>query len=315
MIIWREKRIKILIIFLLILIIVIIFYYVNNNIFNNLSDVINNNKPIRKWAIAYINKSYNNETSTFINILLFNEKNYNFEIYNSLKQMNILQLFVVSGLHINCLISIINYIFKKNKYIKNILSIFICFILFYFVNFSISCLRILILQIIKILNNKISSLNNNLLTGYIIIFLSPRDTVSYSFYLSFICIITINIISIGIKNNYLQLTLINVLLPIVVLPITLSFNNYFNIYSFLFNYIFNPLILFTFITCLLLCWIPILFTIINRYINWIYNLLNIKIDNQLFYMNIHSIVIYVFYFLMIIIVNIVLKTNQYKKEF
>lgn len=91
--------------------------------------------------INLIDNCYINYQKSFIFLLLFGIKDKANDLWQKIISINIIQLFVVSGLHINIFLNIINKILK-NKKIIFVISIIVVFFIGYMVKFSLSTFRI-----------------------------------------------------------------------------------------------------------------------------------------------------------------------------
>lgn len=119
--------------------------------------------------INYLDKLYTGEINTLLKMLIFNLRDYHSEIYQNTKELNIVHLFTVSGLHISILITIIEKIFKKYKLFNFLFSFSILIFIIYLVNFSISSIRVLVTLIIKkISKEKLTGFNSSCLSGILI---------------------------------------------------------------------------------------------------------------------------------------------------
>ena len=119
--------------------------------------------------INYLDKLYNGEINALLKMLIFNLRDYRSEIYQYTKELNIVHLFTVSGLHISILITIIEKIFKKYKLFNFLFSFSILIFIIYLVNFSVSSIRVLVTLIIKkISKEKLTGFNSSCLGGILI---------------------------------------------------------------------------------------------------------------------------------------------------
>ncbi|MGL4948525.1 MAG: ComEC/Rec2 family competence protein [Mycoplasma sp.] len=213
---------------------------------------------LRTEMKSYIDDIYQEPNNQIIRMFIFNDKFYYEDFYSNYKDLGILHLFVVSGLHVSCLCIIINKITGRWKLLNLIIKICLCFFLFYLSNLSISILRILICYVIKIIfyKKKFDSLELNLYVAVIIGVLLPNDAGSYSYILSMMCTIAICIIARYVKSKILVLFLINTLISFLTLPIIIKFNGEINILGFINGLIFNYIIIAFYIFELVFCWMP-----------------------------------------------------------
>ncbi len=235
---------------------------------------------VRYKAINYINLIYGNKsTSDFINLILFNYKSsYSIEIYQKIIQLSIVHLFVISGMHINFLFTLVRKIFfKKEKYtfINNLINILICIVYIYFLNFSIAILRITINCIIKMINKKIKWLSINSISGTFVLLVFPKEVINYGFLMSYLCVITIGLVVKNDLSKLIKVIIINFFCILITLPIIIEINGKINVFAIFLSIIYLPITLFCYFWYLIFAWwIPLLqinmviFNIIDAIINW-----------------------------------------------
>lgn len=235
--------------------IMVIFY-----IFRNILYIDYNNSPffyIRNIMIQHVNDRFKDVNKEFILLLLFNIKDYKSELYQNIVSLNIVQLFVISGFHIQILITIIKKLFKKSKIIEKTLSWSIVLFLLYILNFSLSILRVVIEMVYKhIFKSKLDRIQITSLTGISMMLLNIKNTYSYSFYLIFISLFSIHIINLFIKKRIIATLLVNAIVFISLMPIIISFNEKVNLLSLFFSFVFSPFIIFLFFIILFFAFIP-----------------------------------------------------------
>ena len=97
---------------------------------------------------------------------MFNEKNYYGNFYQNVSNLGITYLFVISEMHINIILLPLRYIFRKKIHIFYYFSIIFCFLYGYVLQYSISLLRILLTNIIRLLSkNKINNISATIISG------------------------------------------------------------------------------------------------------------------------------------------------------
>lgn len=248
------------------------------NLINKKSDFF----YLRNKALDYIKTIYDDELYKFVSMIIFNEKHYDFNFYNDLKKLGLLHLLTVSGFHINIFLIITNKFILKNKKISNIFNIIFVLLYGYFLNFSISCLRIFTYYITKIWFDKYTSL---VLSCLINLFLFCHLSINFGFILSYGCTLLIfRIIDLDI-NNINKSILINLLCSLFSNLVLLSINKYINITSFLFSFIMGPIIIISYL--IIFCtWfinykyiVEIIFLLINK-INKLFLIFNINLEIQ-----------------------------------
>ncbi len=261
--------------------------------------------------INYLDKLYNSEINALLKMLIFNLKDYHSEIYQNTKELNIVHLFTVSGLHISILITIIDKIFKKYKLFNFLFSFSILIFIIYLVNFSVSSIRVLVTLIIKkISKEKLTGFNSSCLGGILIAIIWPYESARFGYILSFLCILTIHFINSLTINKIAKSILINIFLPLVTFNIIVLFNQAFSFNSIIYSYIFSMPIIFLYISSLLLCWIPFLVPffdfvsmILIKIISWATD------SNQLSNFNFNNLINVLFYSLWMIVINIKLMSE------
>lgn len=226
----------------------------------NIANFINNNieNDLREISINHLENIYSAESLSFLKLLLFNEKDFQNETFILFKDLGILHLFVVSGLHVSIITCIFNKIFYKNKIIAKITNLIICSLLWYFSNFSLSILRIIIIIVISFFKyfKSYSSFSKNCIAGIIVCIFFLNDASSYSFILTWICTLLINFICEKTQSNVLKYILINITIFFVTLPIIIKLNRSINILGFINNFGFSWLIILIYIFELVFVWIP-----------------------------------------------------------
>lgn len=226
----------------------------------NIANFINNNieNDLREISINHLENIYSSESLSFLKLLLFNEKDFQNDTFILFKDLGILHLFVVSGLHVSIVTCIFNKIFYKNKTIAKITNLILCSLLWYFSNFSLSILRIIIILVISFFKyfKSYSNFFKNCIAGIFVCVFFVRDASSYSFILTWICTLLINYICEKTESNVLKYILINITIFFVTLPIIIKLNGSFNLIGFINNFGFSWLIMFIYIFELIFVWIP-----------------------------------------------------------
>lgn len=301
-------------------------YYQNNNIYgsiNNYSILKTNDKTIYYYLdlvkTSLLNK-HSNETQLILNKLLFNNDTLPEEAVSIFKELNIIHLLNLSGMHIFVFLLIIKKInFKLNTNLKlqKVIEISFIFLVFIFSNFKVTILRILIYQIIKTIfksfNIIISNYASMHLSFLLIVLLKPYLLFSQSLLLSFLIVNGIMLTKPFYDNDsYIIKSLkISFIVSLIILP----FNNQYNILAVL---IIPIISLFTIYLLYPLCLLTLIFNVFSIYLVAVFNfiLLITNYINQNFnYLkittgNMHNILILIYYCLLILIV---LKSNFFKK--
>jgi competence protein ComEC len=110
---------------------------------------------IRESIQSFVTNNYNEKTSTFINLVIFNTKSGEaWNIYHDMVDLSIVYLIVVSGFHISILRNLIKKCFKKISICGDIVSIVIIAFYCYLLNFAVSVTRVLLMTILTIVIKK-----------------------------------------------------------------------------------------------------------------------------------------------------------------
>ncbi len=307
----------VIVIFGFLIIISLLLFFLNSNFsFHNLDHLFNFKNNPRLLMQQYIDNNYNDNVASCIKLLLFNEKNYETTIYQNIIKLNIVHLFVVSGVHLSALISLVNFLFKKWKWAKNIISILVALFLMYMTNFSISAIRIVLTLLLSLfLANKMNKLNIIILSAIIICLLAPNDAVSFGFILSYMSVIFILIINKIFDNQIIKIFIINIALSLASLPFNIYFNQAFNLFGWIYSFAFGPLIIFIYIISLFFCWIPFLFNVFEFiYINLIELIKNCVNNNHLIKMKIDKNILCLLNFIWCCLIDIYLFKNYQKPK-
>jgi competence protein ComEC len=184
----------------------------------------------------------NEKSSPFLRLILFSDRSEDEEFYFKLKDLSILHLFVISGFHINILFNFLSkYTLKLFKSQFVILGFIVPYL--YLLNFSIPSLKafiFLLFELIskKYLNKSFDRLTILTLVALVITITNPLSIFSYSFTLSMLASINLELLSrIKITNKLLRYLTQNLLMFLGVLPIILMINYEFNLLAVLFNMI------------------------------------------------------------------------------
>ncbi len=236
---------------------------------------------VRKQMMNYIKSSYNKQSTNFIFMLLFGVKNYHSELSQKINFLNLAQLFVVSGLHLQLLHTVLNKIFIHHQKIATGISLSLLLIICYMTRFSISCVRVLTLSLLQLSPRfkQYDNLQKTSINALILLCLNPIKACSFSFIMVHIALFTINIIHLLISHKWIKHLLINILVYLSLLPIVINFNGLTNLLSLFLSFIFSPIILFVYYLTLFFVWIPN-FVVINWIIQSLLKLIDITFSYQ-----------------------------------
>lgn len=270
---------------------------------------------LRNTLVDFIEESYPEKISSFINLLLFNKKTYNSNIVDMTTSLNIIHIFVISGLHINLITFLLSKVFKKIPKINFLVNLLVVFFICYMVNFSISSLRVFFTILISFFFKKkdISNINKTSIVAILFISIFINDSTSFSFILTFCATITVNWVSEKWKNNnILKVFLINILVSLSTIPIIIYFNNGFYLLFLLSSFIFSFLIIFVFMILLISVWIPFLFKVNIFIISNVYSFIELFYNfEQNLYVKIKPICLIFFYLIWFFIINRFKKNNNF----
>ncbi len=185
----------------------------------------------------------------YISLILIGKKNdLNKDLYEKIKYISVLHLFVISGFHINLLMIIILFIFKKIKIKKTIgqfIGFLIIFIYLYFLDFPISSLRAFLFLIFcfinrELLNNKFEKIDILSFVMLILFVYNPFVVFSLSFVFTFLITFSILFI-IDVKNKKIKLALIILISYLCSTILFIYINGWVNILGLINSIIFSPI--------------------------------------------------------------------------
>ncbi len=228
-------------------------YLYNNGIYkigniNNITIIKDSNifYKIKLFIIKRIN-TYDNKIKEYLNLFILGNKSMlDNNIYSSYKDNGISHLFAISGMHINLIIVLLSFIFKKFRYKNIVISITLLFFMF-ITNFTASVLRTCIFFVLKFLsiflNIKINNIKLLFLTLYIVLIINPFMIYNTGLLYSFIITLSLLLEKNHILGNYIvRILKISFISFIVSLPITMSINYEINLLSIILNIIYVPFV-------------------------------------------------------------------------
>ena len=283
LIILRINYWKIILVCIIISFFLLIYFFLKDKYdLKSLLSFLNINYNFDKFkniSMDYIGNLYSGNNLELINIIIFNTKNYDSDIMNNIIDLNILHLFVLSGLHLNFISFLFDKIFKnKIKFLSKIKFPFIL-LLCYYVDFGIGSIRALITIFIKefIKDDKYRNLKQTTIVALIFSTLFINDHFSIVYQLSFNSCFVIAIINDFFKLNKITKTLlINFFLIIFNFFIIISINNSINLLSIFSTWIFSNYILLIFVFLFITMWFPFMIIINNFILELIVNILKIS---------------------------------------
>lgn len=225
--------------------------YVANNI---VALKVNNKTSVRAKIINYLQEGPTFYVNYISLIILGMKNDLNKDLYEKVKYISILHLFVISGFHINLIMMIILWISKKIK-IKNlyahIMGLIIILLYLYILNFPISSLRAILFLTACFINkeflkNKFNKISILSLIMLVMFFLNPFIIFSLSFIFTFLISFGILFV-VDIKNKRLKIPLIILISYSSSVVISISINGWLNIFGIINSIIFSPIIVINYI--------------------------------------------------------------------
>ena len=193
--------------------------------------------------ISYEVSKLSNPLYKFSSVNIFNDNNYlNLFFGNgmdllleeeSLKYLNILHYFSLSGLHIYLIFKIVslltyNFNFSSNSY--NIVKIVIVTIFYFISTFSLSVFRILIYEILKYYNNKYNMKINNYtllnVTFILLILINPFNIINTNLIIMYLIVCGITLLRplYSNDNTLVKSIKISLITSLIMLPFSLKVN-------------------------------------------------------------------------------------------
>lgn len=215
---------------------------------------------IKKWIRDYIDNSFSDEASGFINgILLADSSEIDYKIKENFQKSSLLHILAVSGMHINIIENILNRVFDKIKIHKKKAKIIIIILLSIYmliIGSPVSCMRAVFmefLECIAFLRNQKSDFERNIIISLVAIcFINPYNVLNVGLWLSYGGTIGIVYLSKFIKkriNKKIKLNLFisdnlatSLSVQVVILPIIIYYFNNISISGILSNLVVTPLI-------------------------------------------------------------------------
>lgn len=178
-------------------------------------------------------KNLNYESVSFLKLLIFGEKLERQDLYSDLKELNIVQLFVISGFHINVLFDGLNYIFRKKK----IITFSVLFFYLYMLNFSLSALRAFLMLLFSSFLIK-KQMNRYQIFGIVLIVMliyKPLALFSLSLQLSFLASFSLLIISNLKIKPFIKPFFVSIFAYLFILPLLINMKHEVSLLNFIFN--------------------------------------------------------------------------------
>lgn len=206
----------------------------------------------------YYQKNFDSESLGMIKALTIGNKDiFDKELNNSISNIGISHLFVISGLHVNIIAMLISkvlkiFLKKVSDNIKDIIAVIFLFLYYILSGYLISVFRVVFGYLLHFINNKyclkLNSLNLISIQVIIILLVNPMFAFQYNFLLSYVISISIILCNRflkkgkGFKNNIINMITISALSIIITLPIVVNINPDINFLSIVYNLFYIPLI-------------------------------------------------------------------------
>lgn len=266
-------------------------YQKNKGIFyklkvKNYQKISKTHNLIIKMKKNIVDRIKNLKSYSYLNAFVLGDKDrINENLIDAFKNIGIIHLFSVSGMHISLLIDLIDKIYYKNNKLKQVITI-IFLIIYYELIESISLLRCLVFLVVK---NIDLNLNLNikkevliLISVLIILISKPNSIFNIGFYYSVIISSGISICSskiVKIKNKIIKMFIISLISFLLSLPLNIYSYYEVNILSIIYNMIFIPFVSLIFFPFALLTLIFPLFDDIFYLITNIFESIVLFVDN------------------------------------
>lgn len=247
--------------------------------------------PIRSSAIIkHLLIKYSDQEKELIASLLFNQRDYESQIFKHVETMQIVYLLGASGLHINALIRLnkkVSKYFRLSPAITEIISLAPLVIFFIFIPSHFAIYRIALTNVFKMINeykirHKVNYLTVVIFSAFTFLIINPYLAFQPTYFLSYGLIIffTLSRATLQNKKAFLRPIMGAICAYALMLPYVIFQGYYLHIFSFVFIFILAPLLSFTFI----IGWFSILIPPLTGVISFCYrvnmSMLNIfsKID-------------------------------------
>ncbi len=242
---------------------------------------------IQDMICTYCDNNFSNLSSSYLKALVIgNKKSLDKTTLSSINSLGISHLFVVSGLHVELLVNMIEWLVKKIfKKSVNLITIIILILYTFMTNLSVSVLRVALGYILKQVNIeyqlKLTALDQLSIITILLLIINPYYLFNSSFILSFGLTYSLVIGSklLNHKNYLFSLLKMSVYCQIIGLPLSYNFSNKFNLTSVIFNMMFVPFVSYIFLpVSIVIMFCPFL-NIIYEYLINLFELL-IEISNK-----------------------------------
>ena len=204
---------------------------------------------------AYLEQYYDNnfKHANIIKALVIGNKNsIDEQLMSNIQAIGISHLFVVSGLHVGMLTSMLGFVLNKTKMPKKLVNLIIyLFLGLYLIitNFMVSVMRVTLAYVLKdIIKKDVTPLDKISINMIIVLLINPFYLFSYSYILTYLISSMIIIISplLFKKKGFIyylaNMIIISIASIIVTLPVVVNINPNINLLSVLYNIIYIPFV-------------------------------------------------------------------------
>jgi len=280
-----------------------------------IENIIPTNLNVNHLLQIQVENKYNEQTANFLKLMFLNKVNYHDEFTKQIIDLNIIHLFVISGIHIDLINQIINKS-VKNKRLKEIIKLLNIISFMLILNFTISTLRIFISIIARKKLMKFNPIERVSLIAIILLILFIHDCHGFSYILTFLATLTIGKILLKTKNKILILININIYCFLATMMVIVSFNKQLNLFSIINSFIFGYLILFTFLFLLLIYNIPGINTFVTSYCHTLEKIINLSASqNEIIEIVPSNLLIIAYYYGWFIVMNLNTKKIKYNNKY
>lgn len=216
--------------------------------------IIDNSLKFSHKIVSSLLKNLKDESYMMSKMLIFNDSSANLQAYESLKEIQAIHLFVVSGFHISFLFKLISKLFGFNKKLATIISFVFCLFYIFLLDFSISATRAFLSLFLSVFANKyLNRLDFVTIPGILFLLIEPLNIFNYSFIMTFVMTITIILTSNALKNNnkIINSLIIALVCFLATVPFQLLLSYKINFIALLSNFILTYVVMVIFILCIL----------------------------------------------------------------
>jgi competence protein ComEC len=226
--------------------------------------------------------SFNDETASYLDSLLFNVKDYDSNLISAANNLNLVYLLSVSGIYLSLIMRGMEYLLKvklSERRAKIITLSILSFYLFFAIE-KIGVMRLVLIYIMKIINDvalkkKFSHLQIVSLSGIAILLIDYHFAYSMGFYIGYgvsIVLVFSNCVF-KTKKRWLRSVLTSILVFIFILPISIALGNEMHILGLLYQFILIPINLVGMVISIISFYICPFSAVINGYVSILSNLL------------------------------------------